>query len=84
MVCIIHRMFESSCIFFAVAGTKYSDHPIFFPHDLFVLVFICPYVFSWKMFVKSDFFYYSHLKHSSDENKKGLHFFKLSKSMKID
>ena len=26
-------------------------------------------------FVKIDFFVYSHLEHSSDEKKKGLHFF---------
>ena len=36
---------------------------------------ICPYVFSCKMFVKSDFFVYSYLEHSSDEKKKELHFF---------
>ena len=36
---------------------------------------ICPYVFSCKMVVKSDFFVYSFLEHSSDEKKKGLHFF---------
>ena len=44
---------------------------------------ICPYVFSCKMFVKSDFFVYSPLEHSSDEKKKGLHFVlteKLTKS----
>ena len=45
---------------------------------------ICPYVFSCKMFVKSDFFVYSHLEHSSYEKKKGLHFFLAPKSMKID
>ena len=35
---------------------------------------IYPYVFSCKKFVKSDFFVYSHLEHSSDE-KKGIAFF---------
>ena len=38
-------------------------------------VSICPYVFLCKMFVKSVFFVYSDLEHSSDEKKKGLHFF---------
>ena len=45
---------------------------------------ICPYVISCKMFAKNDFFVYSNLEHSSDEKKKGLHFFlnlwKLTKS----
>ena len=36
---------------------------------------ICPYAFSCKLFVKSDFYVYSHLEHSSDKNKKGLHVF---------
>ena len=36
---------------------------------------ICPYVFSCKMFVKSDFSVYSHLEDSSDEKKKDCIFF---------
>ena len=36
---------------------------------------ICPCVFSCKMFGKSDFFVYSDLEYSTDEKKKGLHFF---------
>ena len=36
---------------------------------------ICPYVFSYKMFVKSDFFVFSHLEHSSDEKKRDWIFF---------
>ena len=48
------------------------------------LVYAHNYVFSCKMFVKRDFFVYSHLEHSSDENKRGLHFFLTPKSMKID
>ena len=45
---------------------------------------ICSYVFSCKMFVKSDFFVYSHLEHSSDEEKRDYIFFLTLKSMKID
>ena len=57
--------------------SRSNNKLIYFSTDLcwYLLYSICPYVFSSKMFVESDFFVYSHLEHSSDEKKKGLHFF---------
>ena len=40
-----------------------------------VAISICPYVFSCKMFVKSDFFVYSPSEHNSDEKKRDCIFF---------
>ena len=39
-----------------------------------LMISICSYLFSCKMFGKSVFFVYSHLEHGSDE-KKGIAFF---------
>ena len=45
---------------------------------------ICPYVFSYKRFAKSDFFVDSYLEHSSDEKKGDCISFPSLKSIKID
>ena len=68
-------------IFIGKAKIRYRQCNIHFnvgscePYSTICPISICPYVFSCKMFVKGDFFVYSHLEHSSDEKKKGLHFF---------
>ena len=45
---------------------------------------ICPYVFSCKMFVKSDFFVYFFLEHSNDEKKRDCIFSNSLNLLKID